>query len=447
MAKSPLARHEPTCRILLLAAVAVPVSITVAIVPAARTPASFLIILAPFRLGLNLFDACRILPVVLRCLSRFYLSVGHRAGPQSGWRKACCGLPPTDAGLLAGADAESANSGGICCQASVAMTQAPGSCSGPSTIRPRPRPSDRKPAYDADPDDPIENLHVLPKECGRLVLTRGSARPSSAQARPARRLRRAAPTGQRPLPVPGHRVRQHRQRLVRDRRLAVPLIRRTIPAGITMPSRRGLAAGGDPAERAADAERRHPGEAGDLAQSLARRVQLADPRDDLRRHLRRALRPAAARTSPATPPDDSAWSHRQIVAGSTPNAPATCSCDAARSRTSCTAASRRPASSPASQAKVASPSTTTSPPSSPSEQAHSRGGDLGRPGRQQRERKLAKHTSHHPPHPPAVILAAIFSQLGHMRRERHAVNADQPATITWTPGPMSGVLVPSARCL
>ena len=61
--------------------------------------------------------------------------------------------------------------------------------------------------------------------------------------------------------------------------------------------------------------------------------------------------PRRTGTSPATPPQASAWSHRQMVAGSTPNASATWLCDAARSRTSCTAASRRPASSPASQAR------------------------------------------------------------------------------------------------
>ena len=75
--------------------------------------------------------------------------------------------------------------------------------------------------------------------------------------------------------------------------------------------------------------------------------------------------PRRAGTSPATPAEATAWSHRQRVAGSTPNASATWPCDAARSRTSCTAASRRPASSPASHAKVASPCTATSPPSSP----------------------------------------------------------------------------------
>jgi hypothetical protein len=47
--------------------------------------------------------------------------------------------------------------------------------------------------------------------------------------------------------------------------------------------------------------------------------------------------PGRTGTSPATPPQASAWSHRQMVAGSTPNASATWPCDAARSRTSCTA--------------------------------------------------------------------------------------------------------------
>ena len=51
--------------------------------------------------------------------------------------------------------------------------------------------------------------------------------------------------------------------------------------------------------------------------------------------------PRRTGTSPATSPQSSAWSHRQMVAGSIPNASATWPCDAARSRTSCTAASRR----------------------------------------------------------------------------------------------------------
>ena len=109
--------------------------------------------------------------------------------------------------------------------------------------------------------------------------------------------------------------------------------------------------------------------------------------------------PRRAGTSPATPPAASAWSHRQTVAGSTPNASATWAWEAARSRTSCTAASRRPASSPASHANVASPCTITSPPSLAGHQAHARG-DLRRPSGQQRERQLGEHAAHHPPHPP-----------------------------------------------
>ena len=46
------------------------------------------------------------------------------------------------------------------------------------------------------------------------------------------------------------------------------------------------------------------------------------------------LGPRRTGTSPATPPQASAWSHRQMVAGSTPNASATWPCGAARSRDS-----------------------------------------------------------------------------------------------------------------
>ena len=42
------------------------------------------------------------------------------------------------------------------------------------------------------------------------------------------------PPGQHPLPVPGHRIRQHRQRLARGRRLAVRLLRHAVLAGVTV---------------------------------------------------------------------------------------------------------------------------------------------------------------------------------------------------------------------
>ena len=151
------------------------------------------------------------------------------------------------------------------------------------------------------------------------------------------------------------------------------------------------------------------------------------------------LGPRRAGTSPATPPEVSAWSHRQTVAGSTPNASATWPCDAARNRTSCTAASRAARLVPGIPGEGGQPVHRNQPAVLASQQAHA-GGDLGRPGRQQRERKLAEHTSHHPPSRQVVYLARIFSQTGHAGTERHAVNADQPASITQAVGSMSGVL-------
>ena len=160
-------------------------------------------------------------------------------------------------------------------------------------------------------------------------------------------------------------------------------------------------------------------------------VQPGDPRRQRARQLRRA--PLGARrtgTSPATPPQASAWSHRQMVAGSTPNASATWPRGAARSRTSCTAASRRPASSPG-ISRRRRPARAPRPAGRPRQPARPPPG-RSRPPRLAAgvERNLVEHTSHHPPSRQAGYLAGISSQTGREGRERHAVNADQPARIT-----------------
>lgn len=89
-----------------------------------------------------------------------------------------------------------------------------------------------------------------------------------------------------------------------------------------------------PAQRVAHAEREHPGRGGVQVQALARRVQSGDPRIISPVSFEARRGPLRAGTSPATPPAASAWSQRQTVAGSTPNADATCAWLAARSRTS-----------------------------------------------------------------------------------------------------------------
>jgi len=92
----------------------------------------------------------------------------------------------------------------------------------------------------------------------------------------------SSPTGQRPLPVPGDRVRQHRQRPARGRRLAVPLIQARCPGRRHHPRLRGgPAARQDPPQRAADAERGYPGRRCDLPQRRPRGVQLHDPGSQL----------------------------------------------------------------------------------------------------------------------------------------------------------------------
>ena len=116
----------------------------------------------------------------------------------------------------------------------------------------------------------------------RVPGTRGEGRLGALAEQP--------PPGQRPLPVPGHRIRQHGKQLARGRRLAVPPARHAV-----------LAARPDPAQRAADGERRHPGRGRDPPQRLAAGVQLGDPGRQPGRELRRALRPAARRDQPGHP--------------------------------------------------------------------------------------------------------------------------------------------------
>ncbi len=108
------------------------------------------------------------------------------------------------------------------------------------------------------------------------------------------------PPGQRPLPVPGHRIGQHRQRLIRGRRLAVPLIRHAALIGVTVPGP-SLAARPDPAQRGPDGERRHPGRRRDLPQRLAAGVQLGDPGCQPGCQLRRAFGPAVGWDQPGHP--------------------------------------------------------------------------------------------------------------------------------------------------
>ena len=107
--------------------------------------------------------------------------------------------------------------------------------------------------------------------------------------------------GQRPLPVPARRIRQHRQQLP-ARRPALSsgflsggssgLISGRLPAsGGLLPggalARRGRAGR---AQRVADRRLRHPGRGGDLSLGPALPVQLPDPRRHLRSQLRRPPR-------------------------------------------------------------------------------------------------------------------------------------------------------------
>ena len=110
--------------------------------------------------------------------------------------------------------------------------------------------------------------------------------------------------GQRPLPVPGHRVRQHRQHLrLRDARVRAGACPRARAAGAC-----GVLACGDAvrgragrAEHVADRGFRHPCRGGDRGLAGAVAVQLPDLRDHLRGQLRGALRSLGRRDQARDP--------------------------------------------------------------------------------------------------------------------------------------------------
>ena len=257
------------------------------------------------------------------------------------------------------------------------------------------------------------------KQTGRLQRGQASSSPASGyrapRRRPARRPRRAAPTGPAPAPRPG----------APDR--AAPAAARPRP-----PS-------GRPADQARCPGRRHrlrplrawlrsrtrpsalrtvnvdtPVAAAICRSVLTGRVQLGNPRRQPGRQLRRALRPAVSRDHPGhtaagrrpVPPPDRGRVHaerlRYLALGRRPQPD-----QLHRGQPPPRLIAGAPG-------EGSQPVHDHQPAVFPGKQAHARG-DLGRPGRQQRERKLAEHTSHHPPHPTALTLHK-FSHTQRIRR-------------------------------
>jgi len=114
-------------------------------------------------------------------------------------------------------------------------------------------------------------------------------------------------------------------------RLAVSLIRPAALAGLTAGGR-GLTAGGRGPAAWPSAARMVNVET-PVAAAICRSVCPAASSPAIRAasagvSFDAPFGPRRTGTSPATPPQASAWSHRQMVAGSTPNASATWPCDA-----------------------------------------------------------------------------------------------------------------------
>ena len=199
-----------------------------------------------------------------------------------------------------------------------------------------------------------------------------------------------APAGQRPLSVPPHRVRQHRNRLVP----VLPSPRLPGADG----GRIAGTGGGHPAERAADAERQHPGRRRDLPQRLAPGIQVPDPGHRLRRQLGRLPRAAAgwhqpghpaAGQRPIPPPDrgrvhPEPLRHLGLRRGPQPD-------QLHRGQPPARLVGGVPG-------ERGQPVHGHQPAVRPGHQPDARG-DLLRPGGQQRQHRLGEHATHHPPHP------------------------------------------------
>ena len=225
------------------------------------------------------------------------------------------------------------------------------------------------------------------------------------------------PPGQRPLPVPGNRVRQHRNRRAR----ALVIVPRDQAGAVCDGTgRRVLPAGGDPAQRVAHAERRHPGRRGDLAQGRPRRVQFPDPRCQLRGQLRGPLRAPPRGNQPGHParrqrlippphrdrihperrrglrladrPQPDQLHRRQPPARVIPRIPGERGQPVHRHQPAAIIASDQP---------------------DPRR-------ELGGPGGQQRQRQLGQHPRHHPPHPTWPCHCINFLRKGSAKTPRHA---------------------------
>ena len=222
-------------------------------------------------------------------------------------------------------------------------------------------------------------------------------------------LAQQTPPGQRPLPVPWHRIRQHR-----DRRAWALVIISGNQAGAAC-GRRGPPACRHPAQRVAHAERRHPGRRGDLAQSRPRRIQFPDPRGQLRRQLRGALRSPPRRDQPGHPARGQRLippPHRDRVHPERRRGLRL----ADRAQPDQLHRGQPPARLiPAIPGERGQPVHRHQPAAILAGDQPDPGRDLRSPGGQQRQGQLGEHPCHHPPLPAGPVTALIFSGTGPSR--------------------------------
>ena len=225
----------------------------------------------------------------------------------------------------------------------------------------------------------------------RIPRTRGEHRDGALAQQP--------PPGQRPLPIAGHRIRQHRNHSA----LARVIVARARPR-CRRPCR-GPPDGRHPAQRVAHAERRHPGRRGDLAAGRPRRIQPGIRAASSGGQLRGPLRAPPGRDQPGHPARRQRLippPHRDRVHPERRRGLRL----ADRAQPDQLHRGQPPARLiPGIPGKGGQPVHRHQPATAVAGDQPDPGRDLGSPGGQQRQRELGEHPRHHPPHPgPALPL-------------------------------------------
>ena len=254
-------------------------------------------------------------------------------------------------------------------------------------------------------------------------------------------LAQQTPPGQRPLGLPRHRIRQHRD----HKALACVIVPRDQGRAAFGGAGRGPPAGRHPAQRVAHAERRHPSRRRDLAQGRPRPIQVPDPRCQLRGQLRGPLRAPPQGHQPGHPACRQRLippPHRDRVHPERRRGPRLAD------RPQPDQLHRRqppPRLIPGVPGKRGQPVHRHQPAAIIAGHQPDPGRDLCSPGGQQRQRKLGKHPCHPPPHPARPCHCINFLRNRPARTPRHAGKRRRKRAVSPGQGRDRGPITPRQR--